>query len=211
MLDAFLLPAANADSKRLMIVLHGLGDSARGYGWLPPALNLPDMNFLLVNAPDEYYMGYSWYDYEGDQKPGVIRSREMLLELIETLIQKGFPAEEMFLFGFSQGCLMTLDVGARFPGRLAGLIGVSGKVFEPDNLIDEASPVARKQRFLVTHGDSDPVIPIETTRPQIQSLQQAGFQIEWREFKKQHGFTEPEEIDLIRKFVESGTSHSSAE
>lgn len=210
MLDAFLIPAENADSKQLMIVLHGLGDSVRGYTWLPPALNLPDMNYVLVNAPDEYYDGFSWYEYDGHQKPGVVRSRDMLFELIGALVEKGHPIEKMFVFGFSQGCLMTLEVGARFPGRFAGLIGVSGKVFELENLIAEASPVAREQRFLVTHGDSDPVIPIEITRPQIQALQQAGFQIDWQEFRKQHGFAEPEELDAIRDFIVSRQGEPSA-
>ena len=35
-----------------MIVLHGLGDSMEGYRWLPEALQLPWLNYLLVNAPD---------------------------------------------------------------------------------------------------------------------------------------------------------------
>ncbi len=201
MLDAFLIPAANPESRQAMVVLHGLGDSANGYTWLPGALDLPDMNYILVNAPDEYYMGYSWYDYEGDSKPGVERSRRLLFELLDTVADRGHAPEETFLFGFSQGCLMTLDVGARCERRLAGWIGISGKVFEPETLIRDASPIAREQRFLVTHGDHDPVIPIETTRPQIDALKEAGLQIEWREFRKAHGFAEPEEIDLIREFV----------
>ncbi len=206
MLDAYFIPAPDAASRRVMIVLHGLGDSANGYTWLPDALGLKDLNYILVNAPDGYYMGYSWYDYDGDVKPGVIRSRKLLFELLGVVAEKGHPIEETFLFGFSQGCLMTLDVGARLEQRYGGLIGISGKVFEPASLIEEASPVAREQRFLVTHGDADPVIPIETTRPQIQSLKDAGFQIDWREFRKQHGFAEPEEIDVIREFVSGKSS-----
>ncbi len=203
-LDAYFIPASDTGSRRAMIVFHGLGDSANGYTWLPDALRLKDMNYILVNAPDSYYMGYSWYDYEGDAKPGVLRSRKLLFELLSVVAEKGHPIEETYLFGFSQGCLMTLDVGARLERRYGGLIGISGKVFEPEVLIAEASPVAREQRFLITHGDADPVIPIETTRPQAQQLKDAGFQIDWREFRKQHGFAEPEEIDVIREFVSSG-------
>jgi phospholipase/carboxylesterase len=46
------IPAAAKNSGRLMIVLHGLGDSIEGYRWLPPALDLAGLNYLLVNAPD---------------------------------------------------------------------------------------------------------------------------------------------------------------
>jgi len=201
MLDAFLFPATDGKSKKSMIVLHGLGDSARGYTWLPGALGLRDMNYILVNAPDEYYMGYSWYDYDGDPAPGVKRSREALLELISALKGEGRSPDELFLFGFSQGCLMAIDVAARSNDIFAGVVGISGKVFEPAKLISEATCSGRKQRFLVTHGDNDPVIPVETTRPQIQMMQEAGFQVDWREFKKEHSFADPEEIDAIRDFV----------
>ncbi len=75
MLDTEFIPAAQKDSRRLLVALHGLGDSKAGMRWLPEALDLPWLNFLLVNAPDEYYGGFSWYDIYGDSAPGVRRSR----------------------------------------------------------------------------------------------------------------------------------------
>jgi len=59
MLKTEFHPAHKSGSKALMVVLHGLGDSAAGYQFLPPALALPWMNYLLVNAPDPYYGGFS--------------------------------------------------------------------------------------------------------------------------------------------------------
>lgn len=67
MLAIDLIPAAEPNSRRLMVLLHGLGDSMEGYRWLPAALNLPWLNYLLVNAPDEYYDGFSWFDISGDR------------------------------------------------------------------------------------------------------------------------------------------------
>ena len=68
-----------------MVVLHGLGDSTAGFRWLPEELGQPWLNYLLVNAPDNYYGGYSWYDFAGDMGPGVKRSREMLFELLDEI------------------------------------------------------------------------------------------------------------------------------
>ncbi len=65
-----------------------------------------------------------------DHAPGVLRSRKLLFELLDDLRAKNFPAEQITLGGFSQGCLMTMDVGLRYPHRLAGLVGISGWVFE---------------------------------------------------------------------------------
>ena len=74
MLEAELIPAAEKNSKRLMVMLHGLGDSIEGYRWWPEAMGLPWMNYLLVNAPDEYFGGWSWFDLQ-DHAPGVQRRR----------------------------------------------------------------------------------------------------------------------------------------
>ena len=63
-------------------------------------MNLPWLNYLLVNAPDEYYGGYSWYDFIGEITPGVQRSRELLFELLELFLETlHLPAESLdFLF-----------------------------------------------------------------------------------------------------------------
>jgi phospholipase/carboxylesterase len=203
MLHAELIPAAEQSSS-LMVMLHGLGDSIEGYRWWPEAMRLPWLNVLLVNAPDDYYGGYSWFDYPDDLAPGVVRSRKLLFELLDDLRAKGFPTEHTTLGGFSQGCLMTVDVGLRYPHRFAGLVGISGWVFEVGKLVQEFSPVARQQRLLMTHGTADPLIPIEKVRPQIPSLQAAGVNVAWREFAKVHTIQGETEMAVIRKFVRAG-------
>ncbi|SVB50196.1 uncharacterized protein METZ01_LOCUS203050, partial [marine metagenome] len=104
MLDTELIPATESDSKWLMVVLHGLGDSMEGYRWLPKALDLPWLNYLLVNAPDDYHGGFSWYDIYEDSDPGVKRSRKAIWELLDNQREVRFPSKQTFLFGFSQGC-----------------------------------------------------------------------------------------------------------
>ena len=152
MLDTELLPAAEADSKWLMVVLHGLGDSMEGYRWFPGIMENPKLNYLLVNAPDDYYGGFSWYDIYDNPAPGVERSRNLLFELLNQQREAGFATEHTFLFGFSQGCLMTLETGLRYPHRFAGLVGVSGYAHEPHQLVNELSPVVKEQAFLNDFG-----------------------------------------------------------
>jgi phospholipase/carboxylesterase len=198
------IPAPEKNSRRLWIMLHGLGDSIAGYRWLPEAMALPSMNYLLVNAPDEYYGGYSWFDFAGDIVPGVARSRKMLFDLLDAQRAEGFPAEQIIFGGFSQGCLMALDVGLRYPHRFAGIVGISGYVCEPERLVKELSPVARQQRLLVTHGTLDPMIPFTRVREQINLLKAAGLKIEFHEFFKAHTIAGEAELDVIRKFVRAG-------
>ena len=203
MLEHDYIPAREKGSCRLMIMLHGLGDSIEGYRWLPEALELPWLNYLLVNAPDEYFGGYSWFEFEGNIVPGVERSRKLLFEMLDALRAKGFPTDQTTFGGFSQGSLMSIEVGLRYPHRFAGIVSISGYVCEPETLLRELSPVARQQRFLVTHGTLDPMIPIAAVRDQISRLKTAGINIEWHEFAKAHTIIEPE-LERVREFVRAG-------
>jgi len=198
--------AAQHPPKRYPVLyfLHGLGDSREGFRWLPEALDLPWLSYLLVDAPDEYYGGFSWYDFAGDIVPGVQRSRKLLFELLEAQRAQGFLPDQICLGGFSQGCLMSIDVGLRYPHRLAGILGISGYVCEPEKLIAELSPVARQQRLLVTHGQLDPMIPIDAVRQQMQLLQSAGLLVEWHELAKAHNIAGEPELAVIRNFIRAG-------
>ncbi len=208
MLKTEFFAAEEKASRRLMVVLHGLGDSTAGYYWMPSALRLPWMNYLLVNAPDEYFGGYSWYDFMGDADAGIARSRELLVAVLDQQREQGFPTEQTMLFGFSQGCLMTMETGLRYPQLLAGLIGISGYIHNLDRLLGELSPMARQQRVLITHGTYDPLLPFEGTQQQVKRLQASGLQVEWHEFQKEHTIAGDAELDVIRKFVVAGYPES---
>jgi phospholipase/carboxylesterase len=70
-------------------------------------------------------------------------------------------------------------------------------------LVKEIPAIARKQRLLMTHGTSDPLVPIAQVRPQIPLLKSGGINLEWHEFKKAHTII-GDEIEVIRNFVRAG-------
>src|SRR5947209_6907424 len=133
--------------------------------------------------------------------PGITRSQRLLSGLLDEQRKNGWPTEQTILGGFSQGCLMSLETGLRYPHKLAGIVGISGHVCDPEKLVKELSPTARQIPILVTHGTFDPMIPIEQTRPQIEFLKSAGLNIEWREFAKPHTIAGELELSIIRTFV----------
>jgi phospholipase/carboxylesterase len=194
-----LVPATDAGSKKLMIVMHGLGDSIEGYRWIQEAMQVPWLNYLLVNAPDPYYGGFAWYDLYSNAGIGIERSRKLLFALIEDLGKKGHKANDIVVSGFSQGCLMSMELALHYPERFAAIVGISGYVHEPETT--EFSAVAKDQRILMTHGTQDPLIPIEAVRKQVAVLQKRGIQIEWREFVKAHTIAGETELKVIRQFL----------
>lgn len=205
MLQTNLIKAQNSSSRDLLIALHGLGDSMAGYTWVPEILGNPNLNVLLVNAPDAYYTGFAWYDFGNEPAmaaPGVERSYRLLESLLHSTAEKGFPAERTILFGFSQGCLMSTETAVRYPQRLAGVIGVSGYIHDVQRLLKLASPVACEQKFLITHGSEDPLIPLADAQRDFETLKSAGFLVDFHTFPKGHTILEPE-LPLFRRFIET--------
>jgi phospholipase/carboxylesterase len=190
-------PSFDGTKKTLMIILHGRGDSPAGWLTWQSELGIPSLNVLLLQAPDDYYGGYSWYGMSPNQLPGIVRSRELLKNIFSEIENKGFKPAQCILFGFSQGCLMTLEFGARYPQLLKGYIGVSGYCYNPEALLIEAVPqIIHQGKWLITHGTEDDVLPIETTRAQVKLLQERGFKIDYREYKKTHTIAEDETNDI---------------
>ncbi|MDR3608054.1 MAG: serine esterase [Oligoflexia bacterium] len=201
-LESIWQPAGpNETNGHLIVVLHGRGDSAEGFAWLQSALGLPGLSALLLNAPNSYYTGFSWYDLPPNQLPGVLSSREQLTRVFQEIARMGFAPERTFLLGFSQGCLMTLEFGARYSTRLAGYVGISGYCYDEKALLAEAVPEIKRADWLVTHGSIDSVLPVERTRGQMQALIQGGFNLEYREYAKDHTIDPREELPAIREWL----------
>lgn len=187
-------------SKKLMIILHGRGDSSDGFAFLPSYLNIDDMNYILFNAPYEYFGGYSWYDMPPNQLQGIAYSSGLLAETLDILFEEDFNAQESFLFGFSQGSLLTFEFGARYERVLAGYIAVSGYIYDANNLLNEMNEAVKTSRWLCTHGTFDDVLPYSTSKAQVESLQQGGFDITFESYDKAHNIDE-DELKMLRKWI----------
>ncbi|MFK7927402.1 MAG: alpha/beta hydrolase [Myxococcota bacterium] len=185
---------------KLVVVLHGRGDSSAGFHWMPRALGLKGVSYLLVNAPDLWVGGgRSWYDLPPDHMQGIQRSRKKLEALFSEVFAQGYTPESTALFGFSQGCLMTLEWGGRTELPLAGCCGVSGYVGDVEALHDEMSDAAIARPWLVTHGRQDPVVPFDRTESQMELLKMGGLPVDFRAYDKVH--TIDPDLPDIRTFL----------
>jgi len=199
-LENLFIPAKKS-SKKLMIVLHGRGDSSEGFVGLPKFLALEDMNYILFDAPFEYFTGHSWYQLPPDQLPGIEYSSKLLSEDLDTLFEADFNANESFLFGFSQGSLLTFEFGARYHKVLAGYIALSGYIYNPEKLLEEMNEDVNANNWLCTHGLQDPVLDYETSKAQIETLQDAGFHINFQSFNKDHSI-DRDELTMISEWMQ---------
>ena len=63
-----------------------------------------------------------------------------------------------------------------------------------------ASPAAKEQKFLITHGTDDPLIPLRNAQADFGTLKAEGFQVDFRTYQKVHTIIEPE-LELFRGFI----------
>ena len=197
--------AAKKKSEYLMIVLHGRGDSIRPFSRFNEELNIPDMNYLLLNAPRKFMDGYTWYGEPPYQAKGVLKIREKMFDLLNELELQGWDPKKIFLFGFSQGCLISADIGLNYPKQLGGVVGISGYFNFYPRWKNNIAPQAKKTPWLFTHGHQDDVLPLAETKYGVEKLKDVGLKVDWFEMNKEHTLEESE-YPLIRKWVKGRLS-----
>ncbi|MEA3227578.1 MAG: serine esterase [Campylobacterota bacterium] len=198
-LENIFIPS-KVPSKKLMIILHGRGDSSEGFRAIPDFLDIDDMNYIMFDAPFEYFSGYSWYQLPPNQLKGIEYSSKLLTTVLDKLFQEQFDASESFLFGFSQGSLLTFEFGARYHKVLAGYIAISGYIYDAKKLLKEMNSDVNNSSWLSTHGIQDEVLPFSTSKKQVKILQDGGFEIEFKAYDKEHSI-EREELSMIAQWM----------
>ena len=88
------------------------------------------------------------------------------------MVDEDVLPEQVVLFGFSQGTMMALHVAPRREDAVAGIVAFSGRLLNPETLVDE---VVVRPPVLLMHGDQDDVVPPQSLPQAAEALQQAGW------------------------------------
>ena len=170
-----------------MIFIHGYGaDGADLLGLaaqLSPAL--PDTLFVAPDAPSRCSMnpsGFQWFPIprmdgssELEASDSFKSSKRELKRFVEgEMEQAGVSEERTVLVGFSQGTMMALSIAPVWHRPLAGVVGFSGALLEPEGLGTDCNS---RPPVLLVHGDMDDVIPVAALESARTSLQDAGFDV----------------------------------
>lgn len=170
----------------VVVLLHGYGaDGADLLGLADPlAPHMPDTVFVAPDAPERCAnnpFGYQWFPIpwlDGSSEEAAKASRlvsagKLNRFLDQLLEEEGTSASQLILFGFSQGTMMSLHVAPRRPEGVAGIVGFSGRLLEPDKLAQEA---VSKPPVLLVHGDADDIVPVTSLGEAGDALSRAGFE-----------------------------------
>jgi len=165
-LDSTVLkPEDNIEIKNAIILLHGYGGDGKDISML--SLNwkkhLPNTVFICPNGHEQCPInptGFQWFDLTKDDPDYIleqsIKAEKILLQFIDE-IKNEFNLENnnICLSGFSQGCMMSINLGLISNQEYSCVVGFSGKIINQKDL-----KVRKKisTSTLLIHGDADQVV-----------------------------------------------------
>lgn len=162
------LAAAPAESKDkpLIIFLHGYGSDERDLLDIKNDLS-PGYTYLSVRAPQEVDGGgYKWFTQDTDQAEyeGVTSDVDKSTDLLRTFIQQATEKyqtqpDKVILVGFSQGAMMSYQIGLQYPELVHGIAPLSGKILA--SLHSRLKPDERLKslKVFIGHGSADTRVP----------------------------------------------------
>ena len=160
-----IYPEDKLNIKNAIILLHGYGGDGKDISML--SLNwkrhLPNTIFICPNGHEKCSInpsGFQWFDLTKDDPKYIleqsINAEKILIKFISEIKTKfNLENKKIILSGFSQGCMMSINLGLTSDNEYNCIIGFSGKI------IDQESLANRKKistKTLLIHGDSDQVV-----------------------------------------------------
>ena len=159
-------PEDNKEIKNAIILLHGYGGDGNDISTL--SINwkrhLPNTVFICPNGHEQCSInpsGFQWFDLTKDDPDYILEQSlkaEKILNKFINEVKNEFNLEnnKVCLSGFSQGCMMSINLGLTSKQEYNSIVGFSGKIIDKDNL-----DLRKKNstNTLLIHGDTDQVVP----------------------------------------------------
>ncbi|MCV6584305.1 MAG: prolyl oligopeptidase family serine peptidase [Marinibacterium sp.] len=175
----------SGETRSIVVFVHGYGANGADLLGLADPLgeHLPDTLFVAPDAPETIPgmpFGLQWFPIpwiDGSSEEEAARGLEMAANdlnafLDALMVDEDVLPEQVALFGFSQGTMMSLEVAPRREDPIAGVVAFSGRLLRPEALVDD---VQSRMPVLLVHGDADDVVPPQSLPEAAEALQGAEF------------------------------------
>jgi len=158
-------PEKDAKIENAIILLHGYGGDGNDISML--SLNwkrhLPNTVFVCPNGHEACAVnpsGYQWFDLSKDDPNYILeesKKAEKVLNKFINEIKNEFNLEnnKICLSGFSQGCMMSINLGLVSKDDYNCIVGFSGKIIDQNYLKDKINDTPN---ILLIHGDADEIV-----------------------------------------------------
>jgi len=158
-------PEKNITINQAVILLHGYGGDGKDISML--SLNwkrfLPNAIFLCPNGHEKCAInssGYQWFDLTRDDPEYILEQSNKAELKLQKFIQEvkdeyNLKNSQICLSGFSQGCMMSINLGLTDKENYNCIVGFSGKIINQKDLVNRKTS---STKMLLIHGDQDAVV-----------------------------------------------------
>ena len=166
-LDSIIIKPENGlEIKNAVILLHGYGGDGKDISML--SLNwkrhMPNTVFICPNGHERCAInpsGFQWFDLTKEDPDYIleqsITAENKIKQFINEIKQEfDLKNNQICLSGFSQGCMISLNVGLISEENFLCIVGFSGKIIDQNNL---KKRIKNSTDTLLIHGDIDQVVP----------------------------------------------------
>ena len=207
---------ASDETEFTVIWLHGLGADGHDFVSIIPELKLPEslaIKFVFPHAPvravtlNNGMQMRAWYDLlsldrgKTANEDDILTTVSWINQLIDSEIEAGTAAEKIVLAGFSQGGVIAVHAGLRYPEKLAGIMILSSYIPFDESLFQQIHPAQQGQSILAAHGQHDPVIPFISWQDYVPKLKAKDFDVDAHSYEMEHSLC-LEEINDISHWLQ---------
>ena len=159
-------PDENNKIKNAVLLFHGYGGDGKDistltYNW---KRFLPNTVFLCPNGHEVCSInpnGFQWFDLSNDDPKYIIEQSLIAEKIINKFIKEvkelyKLRNSKICLSGFSQGCMMSINLGLTSDENFNCVVGFSGKIIDKEHL---SKRISSKTKMLLLHGELDTVVP----------------------------------------------------
>ena len=159
-------PLSKNKPQQAIVLFHGYGGDGKDISAL--AVNwqrfLPDAIFLCPNAPEICAVssqGYQWFDLSSDNEEiilekSLVAEKKLNVFLDQVLDNFQIATNKLALVGFSQGCMIGIQIALKKQEEINCMVGYSGKVLNQKHLSDH---IISKPKIFLMHGANDMLVP----------------------------------------------------
>ena len=165
-LDTKIINPENNKINNAIILLHGYGGdandiSALTFNW---KRFLPETIFICPNGHELCPInpnGFQWFDLEKNDKNYILEEsikaeKKINLFINEIKSEYNLNNSNICISGFSQGSMMSINLGLTAKENFNCIVGFSGKIIDKENI---SKRITSKTKMLLIHGDQDVVVP----------------------------------------------------